>query len=243
MNMRSLRFFAVAAGALLTLCGAAQAQDKPIPARIVTTVELPTWYHEGLHFDGKYIWVANGLKGNIWVVDPDSGKVERELKPAGTFTEAVISNDKELCIVTDWDMEKLYTARIEDGALVAQKEVAFGRSHPAGIAWNGKELFVITWTRSLTGTRFAILKLNDTFKTVRSYPIKNIQEPSQLAWDGKYLWVSSWYDRRIYKLDPDTMDILGHIKSPVKKTTGIAWDGAFLWVTGTYSDLYKLELQ
>jgi hypothetical protein len=78
---------------------------------------------------------------------------------------------------------------------------------------------------------------------LKSYRINNIQEPSQMAWDGKNLWVSSWYDRRIYKLDPDTMDIIGYINSPVKKTTGIAWDGAFLWVTGTYSDLYKMELQ
>jgi sugar lactone lactonase YvrE len=64
-----------------------------------------------------------------------------------------------------------------------------------------------------------------------------------MAWDGKNIWVSSWYDGRIYKMDPDTMDILGYITSPVKKTTGIAFEGAFLWVTGTYSDLYKMELQ
>jgi sugar lactone lactonase YvrE len=127
--------------------------------------------------------------------------------------------------------------------LSLEKEIPFNSAHPAGIVWNGKNIFVITWTRSLTGTKFGILKMDAEFKILKSYQIKDIQEPSQMAWDGKNIWVSSWYDGRIYKMDPDTMDILGYITSPVKKTTGIAFEGAFLWVTGTYSDLYKMELQ
>jgi len=241
--MKQTRLFTIAAAIIFILCGAGHAEDRPIQTKTVATVEIPTWYHEGLYFAGKYIWVVNGLKGDIWVLDPASGKVQSQIKPAGTFTEAVISKEKDLYIVTDWDMEKLYTARIENNALSVQKEVPFADAHPAGVVWNGKFLFVITWTRSLAGTKFAILKMDDKFNILKSYQIKDIQEPSQIAWDGKNLWVSSWYDRRIYKLDPDTMDILGYIKSPVKKTTGITWDGAFLWVTGTYSDLYKIELQ
>jgi glutamine cyclotransferase len=237
-----LRTWILAAVAIM-ICAGAAAEDNVIPAEIRSTVEIPTWYHEGLHFDGRHIWVANGLKGDIWVVDPSSGKVQKKIKPAGTFTESLISKDKDIYVVTDWDLEKIYTARIENDSLVIQKEASFGGSHPAGVAWNGRNFFVITWTRSLTGTKFAVIKMDDKFNVVKSYRINDIQEPSQIAWDGKNLWISSWYDRRIYKLDPDTMEVLGYIDSPVKKTTGITWDGKSLWVTGTYSDLYRMELK
>ena len=240
--MKNIKFLAAIA-LVFILCGVVRAEDKLIPAKVAATIDIPTWYHEGLYFDGKYIWIANGLKGKIWVIDPANGKQVREIKPAGTFTETAISREEGLYIVTDWDMEKLYTARIENDVMSIQQEVPFNQTHPAGAVWNGKNLFVITWTRSLTGTKFNLLKMDDKFNTIKNYQIKDIQEPCQIAWDGKNLWLSSWYDRRIYKLDPDTMDILGHINSPVKKTTGIAWDGAFLWVTGTYSNLYKIELQ
>jgi sugar lactone lactonase YvrE len=239
--MGTLKSFVVAA--LILVCAVAVAKDEEIPAKVITVKEIPTWYHEGLHFDGRNIWVANGLKGKIWIVDPESGKVLRDLVPPGTFTEAVTSGGKDLYVLTDWDAEKIYTARAEGGRMRIEKEVPLKNTHPAGIVSNGRNFFVITWTRSLAGTKFDVLKLDSGFNVIKSYRINDIQEPSQIAWDGRNLWISSWYDRRIYRMDPDTMGITGYIKSPVKKTTGIAWDGKTLWVTGTYSDLYKMELQ
>ena len=171
------------------------------------------------------------------------GKIMKEINPAGTFTEAITSIEKGTYIVTDWDVKKIYTARIENNMMSAEKEISTEPSHPAGAIWNGKNLFVITWTRSLAGTKFNLLKMDSAFNILKNYEIKKIQEPCQMAWDGKSLWISSWYDRRIYRMDPDTMDVTGYIESPVKKTTGVAWDGKYLWVTGTYSDLYKIELK
>jgi hypothetical protein len=72
--------------------------------------------------------------------------------------------------------------------------------------------------------------------------IKGINEPCQLAWDGKGLWISSWFDRRVYNVDVDTMEIKGHFPTQIRQTTGIAWDGESFWVTGTEADLYQFRL-
>lgn len=241
--MKILKYIAVLAFAFL-LCGFSSSKEtKFIQAKTVSKIEIPTWYHEGLYFDGKNIWVNNGLRGKTWVVDPDSGKIIKEISPAGTFTEAVTSKEKDVYIVTDWDSKKIYTAHIKDNIMSVVREISTEPAHPTGMAWNGKNLFVITWTRSLTGTKFHILIMDDGLRLLKSREIEKIQEPCQMAWDGKYLWISSWYDNKIYKMDTDTLDILGYFKSPVKKTTGMAWDGRFFWITGTYADLYKIELQ
>lgn len=242
LNMRTIRLLIIIALSVLCI-GLSPEKPKLIKTKVVNKVQIPTWYHEGLYFDGKDIWVSNGLKGKIWVVDTEKGKVKREIYPVGAFTEAITSAEKDVYIVSDWDSKKIYSARIDNDVMRAEKELTVEPAHPAGAAWNGKNLFLITWTRSLSGTKFRLLTMDGKFNILKSHDITEIQEPSQLAWDGKNLWVSSWYDNRVFKIDPDTLDVVGYFKSPVKKTTGIAWDGKHFWVTGTYSDLYKVELQ
>lgn len=240
--MRTIKPAAIIALSLLCF-GFSTDKTEPIETKVVDKVRIPTWYHEGLYFDGRHIWVTNGLKGKTWVVDTASGKVLREISPAGTFTESITSAEKDIYIVSDWDSEKIYTARIDNNVMRADKEMSTGPAHPAGAVWNGKNLFLITWTRSLLGTKFRLLRMDDKLNILTTHEITDIQEPCQLAWDGKNLWASSWYDNLVFKIDPDTLDVVGYFRSPVKKTTGITWDGKFFWVTGTYSDLYKLELK
>lgn len=213
-----------------------------IRSKVVAKIKIPKWYHEGLYSDGKEIWVNNGKKGDTWVVDTDSGKIIRKIKPAGPFTEAITKKDKGTFFVTDWDVKKIYTAEIEGEKMYAVLEKSVEPAHPAGAVWNGSNLFVVTWTRSLMGTRFRLLKLDADMNILSTANITNIMEPAHLAWDGKYMWISCWYSKRIYKFDIEKLEILGYLKSPAAKTTGIAWDGKYLWVTGTYDNLYKLEI-
>lgn len=224
------------------LCGfSSYGKDNRIPSSVSASFKIPKCYHEGLYFDGKNIWVNNGQNGKTWVVDPSSGAVLKEISPAGTFTEAITSKEKDKYIVSDWDLKKIYTAKIENGQMLAEDDISVAPAHPAGAVWNGANLFVITWLRTLSGTKFNLLKMDEKFNILSTIAIKTIQEPAHLAWDGKNLWISSWYSQRIYKVNQGTLDILGYIHSPAKKSTGIAWDGKNLWVTGTYSDLFKLE--
>jgi len=230
--------------AIFLLCGFSYSPKyKLIPAKVLTKIKIPKWYHEGIYFDGKEIWVNNGKKGNTWVVDTANGKIIREIKPVAAFTEAITPKDKGVFFATDWGTEKVYTVHIENDKMAVLSEKSVAPAHPAGALWNGSGLFVITWTRSLTGTKFHLLKMDGDLNILSTTEIKKILEPAHLAWDGRNTWISCWYSRRVYKVDIESLEILGYFKSPAAKTTGIAWDGKHFWVTGTYSDLYKMEVQ
>ncbi len=213
-----------------------------IKAKTVAKIKIPKWYHEGLYFDGKDVWVNNGKKGDTWVVNADSKKIIRKIKPAGSFTEAITPKDKDTFFVTDWDAQKVYTANVEGDKMYALSEKSLEPAQPAGAVWNDSNLFVITWTRSLTGTKFHLLKMDADMNILSTLEIAKILEPAHMAWDGKYMWISCWYSKRIYKIDIEKLEMLGYLKSPAAKTTGIAWEGKYLWVTGTYDSLYKMEL-
>ncbi len=214
---------------------------KTISAKVISTISLPRSYHEGLYPDGANLWVSNGDKGKIWVIDTASGKVISTIEPPAGFTESVSKLPGGQLLISDWDEKKLYKASLQDGRLVPESWVSVSPAHPAGAVWAGDKLFVIAWTRGL-GTRFDLLMLDEKMKLSRTVSIQEIEEPSQLAWDGSYLWISSWYDQFVYKVDIKKWEIFGSFRSPVPKATGIAWDGKYLWLTGTYSDLYKIEI-
>lgn len=225
------------------VCGFTMSKDYgQIKTKTVTKIKIPKWYHEGLYSDGKDIWVNNGENGDTWIVDTNSKKVIRKIKPAGSFTEAIAPLDKNTFFVTDWDAKKVYTSKIADDKMYALSEMSVEPAHPAGAVWNGSNLFVVTWTRSLMGTKFHLLKMDAGMNILSRFEIGKISEPAHLAWDGKYMWISCWYSNRVYKVDIEKMEMLGYLKSPAKKTTGITWDGKYLWVTGTYDNLYKMEL-
>lgn len=214
---------------------------RRIPANIVKKVSIPKWYHEGLFHDGKSLWLANGENGKIWAIDTITGVVTSNIEPVADFPEALIRTDDGILFTTEWYTKKIYRVRLEGSRLVPEKEASFEPAHPAGLAWNGKRLFVVTWTRGF-GTKFHMVEMDRDLKVINRMMIRNIHEPDQLAWDGENLWISSWYTKAVYKVDINKWEIVGYFSSPVSKTTGIAWDGKYMWVTGTYGDLYQMEI-
>lgn len=214
---------------------------KKIPFKVVKEIKLPKGYREGLFYNDSEMWVANGKKGNIWVVDIASGGIRSQIKPAGNFTEGITKASDGEFLVTDWEGKNIYRARLEGKRLVSVGEASVAPSHPAGIVWNGKSLFVVTWKRGF-GTKFYLLEMDKDMNLIRKIRVPNIQEPTHLAWDGNYLWIASWYSRRIYKVDVNRLEVAGYIPSPAAFATGVAWDGKYLWVIGTYSNLFKLEI-
>ncbi len=202
-----------------------------LKSKVIAKIKIPKWYHEGLYSDGKDIWVNNGKGGDTWVVDTITGKITRKIKPAGSFTEAITPKDKDTFFATDWDAKKVYTSNIQGDNMYALSEKSVEPAYPAGAAWNGSNLFVVTWTRSLTGTKFHLIKMDADMNILNTVEIVKIMEPAHMAWDGKHMWISCWYSKRIYKVNIEKLEILGYLKSPAAKTTGIAWDGKYLWVT------------
>ncbi len=215
---------------------------KDYDSQIVKKIPIPKGYHEGLLVEGADIWVTNGKGIKTWIVDKTNGSVKSELAGAAGFTEGITRMPDGTYLTADWEEKKIFRVRIMDNRMFPVGERSVDPAFPAGVLWNGSRLYVVTWTRGM-GTKFNLLEMDEKFNVIRRVSIPHIQEPAHLAWDGMYLWISSWYQKTVYKVDPNSWTILGQVRSPVSKATGIAWDGRYLWLTGTYSDLYQLQVE
>ncbi|MBD3426607.1 MAG: hypothetical protein GF409_05195 [Candidatus Omnitrophica bacterium] len=214
---------------------------KDIQTRIVDRIALPKGYHEGLFYDGEYIWVTNGKGINTWIIDPSSGSILSMIKPVGSFTEGLAEAGEGYLYLADWDEKKLFKVSIKKETMSRSGQIDFAPARPTGVVRIGGDTYVITWTRGL-GTKYHLLKLDSSGNILGKVRIKDIHEPAHMAWDGEHLWITSWYSQRVYKVDLESLRIIGEFRSPVSKTTGITWDGKYFWLTGTYSDLYRVEV-
>jgi hypothetical protein len=95
---------------------------EAITVEVVKRIDLPRGYHEGLFYDGKNVWVANGKKGKIWVIDASTGSAGADIEPIADFTEGISVMPDGSYYVTDWDAKKLYRARLKDNKLIAETE-------------------------------------------------------------------------------------------------------------------------
>lgn len=213
-----------------------------IPVNITKVMSLPEGYHEGLFIEGDKLWLANGKEGNVWVIDLPSGRLVKEIESDKTFLETIFFAPDGTLWITDWDSKELCRVKPEGSKLISETQLSLSPSHPAGAVWAGDYLYIITWTRSVVGTKYHILKVDKNFNLTEKTRLSGIEEPSQITWDGKYLWISSWFSRRIYKIDPGSWKLCGYLRTGIDKTTGIYWDGKCFWFTGTKEGLYKAEL-
>ena len=214
---------------------------KTMSANIIKKIPLPKGYHEGLFLNDTEMWVNNGERGKVWIVNIETGEVSGMIEPPASFIEGISRRSEGVFFVTDWNEKKIYIAHLEKNKLIADSSVSVSPAHPAGVLWNGNRLFVITWTRGM-GTKFDLLEMDSSMNLVAKVSIKDIQEPDQLAWDGKNLWITSWYNSLVYKVDINDGRIIGDFLAPCPLATGIVWGKKYIWITGTYSDLYKLEI-
>ncbi|MFH1310713.1 MAG: hypothetical protein ABIH85_08585 [Candidatus Omnitrophota bacterium] len=212
-----------------------------IPVATVKKFPLPRGYHEGLFWHDSQIWVSNGKGGNTWIVSPEDGAIDGEIETIGSFTEAIVSVGRDIFKVTDWDDKKIYSVKIKNNKMEERGVVDIENASPAGIVSIGDKIYVITWERGF-GTKYFLLEFDGNSNILRKIQIKRIHEPAHLAWDGNNLWITSWFNGFVYKIDIETLEILGSFKAPVSDTTGITWDGEFFWIVGTDSDLYKLKV-
>ncbi len=212
-----------------------------MPIKVQKKIALPKGYHEGILLHKGRIWVNNGKGQNTWVINPETGEVESEIKSAGRFTEAIAPASDGLFWITDWDDKRIYRAKLKTDEWEIMSQIPLQNARPTGIVRAGDAMYVITWERGL-GTKYYLSKFDKEGNISERIRIKRIHEPSQLAWDGNALWITSWYSGIVYKINIDSLEVEGSFKSPAAAVTGIAWDGKHFWITGTSADLYKVEI-
>ncbi|MFQ5892165.1 MAG: hypothetical protein ACE5HW_05175, partial [Candidatus Methanofastidiosia archaeon] len=50
-----------------------------------------------------------------------------------------------------------------------------------------------------------------------------------ICFDGENLWLANSDTKLIYKISPQTFEVLESFKTPAVKPAGLAWDGEHLW--------------
>ena len=211
--------------------------------RVLEKIELPKHYHEGLYLKGQNIWVSNGQGGETWVIDYENKKIVEKIESVGTFTEGItISDIPDEYWVTDWEDRKIYKVKIQNSKMIKISEISTDSELPAGVINIHGKIYVITWLRTPTGTKYYLLEFDNYGKLTSKRQLEDIYEPAHMAWDEQYLWITSWYSKKVYKVNLESLEVIGRFSSPAKDATGIAYDGKYFWITGTYDDLYKIEI-
>jgi len=63
------------------------------------------------------------------------------------------------------------------------------------------------------------------------------RQPTGLAWDGRHLWNADIGTNRIYKIDPESGQVIHSLPGPAGATiNGLTWDGEFLWCSDNAND-------
>ena len=211
--------------------------------RVLEKIELPKHYHEGLFLKGENIWVSNGQGGETWVIDYENKKIIERIGSIGTFTEGITTSGVlDEYWVTDWEDRKIYKVKIQNSKMIKISEISTDSEFPAGVLNIHGKIYVITWLRTPTGTKYYLLEFDNYGKLISKRQLKDIYEPAHMAWDEQYLWITSWYSKKVYKVNLESLEVVGRFSSPAKDATGIVYDGKHFWITGTYDDLYKIEL-
>lgn len=106
----------------------------------------------------------------------------------------------------------------------------------AGTAFDGKHLYQIAEKR--------IDKIDPaTGEVVASIPAPGGGSDSGLTWAEGSLWVGQYRDRKIYRINPETGDILSTIESN-RFVTGVTWVDGELWHgtwEGEQSDIRRID--
>lgn len=110
--------------------------------------------------------------------------------------------------------------------------------NPRGLAFTGSCL----WNADATSS-YKIYCLNPANGSIiKQCPSPDY--PAGITWDGQYLWIVGYNNHRIYKVDPDSCQVIHWILTPASSPQGLAWDGSYLWHVDTGTDtLYRLDPQ
>ncbi|MGQ9618763.1 MAG: hypothetical protein ACUVUG_07385, partial [Candidatus Aminicenantia bacterium] len=111
-------------------------------------------------------------------------------------------------------------------------------SGPTGIVYDGTGL----WLSSQSSTE--IVKINIlSGEVIKRTGVQRLQL-SSLAWDGESILGYDSLTKRIYKINPETGEVINSFKSPGFTTGGMVFIEGNLWLSDTPSSLiYKINME
>jgi hypothetical protein len=118
-----------------------------------------------------------------------------------------------------------------------------------GVAWDGRNIWIITYQSSPIEWRIAKLDEDGEILTSFVVPVNSLDDihnfgMTNITSDGKTIWANHWNEGLIYRFDKKGKILTSFGVPSVNQLipVGIAWDGRHLWVLH-WSDrnLYKLD--
>jgi hypothetical protein len=75
----------------------------------------------GITWDGKYLWIADRIKDEIYMVEPHTGLVIIVMESPGEYSRG-LTYDKENLWVVDYQTDQIYKLKIRDGVKFKKTE-------------------------------------------------------------------------------------------------------------------------
>jgi hypothetical protein len=119
------------------------------------------------------------------------------------------------------------------------------------MAWDGESFWIsdhaATEMPDMSSTPPRIYRVDPVAQSVLGYfDAPGVSKyPMGVAWDGAAIWNVDTWDKLIYRMNPDTGEVLHQIPSPANGSCGMTWDGACLWLTDAATNglIYHLDPQ
>lgn len=219
--------------ALILMIGVLQIPSaRGAPGDILGSFSTPCDSPGDLAWDGAHLWLLDTQTGNLYMLDPQTGSVTRELaldlaEPRGLASDGTglwISDEAERVI------RRLDPAGEEMGPSVPVPGTADGRapSRLGGLAWDGTTL----WTGTIDGWSSKLQQCDAGTGEVTRWQF-SIGYPIALETDGQHLWSATnsaaGDPGRIFQYDYATGAYVSHFDAPGLEPVGLAYDGTNLW--------------
>ncbi len=211
-------------------------------------------FTQGLHYEDGFITESSGLfkKSFIRIYNPISGDIKLQKRlPSKIFAEGLVKVDKHIYLLT-WKAETLFVLNAE----TLETELTLPYDGDGwGLAHNGED-FIMS-----NGSNKLYIRDTKTFGIKKTLEVTGHQgrplRLNELEYADGYIWANSWQDTKIFKIAPNSGNIIGFIelKELVDQNNhsqghsvlnGIAFDekDKSFWITGKlWSNLYKIKVE
>jgi PKD repeat protein len=211
---------------------------------IVATYPIPQ-AASGLAYDGTYLYCGiYGSNGDqIYQIDPDDGSYSLlfngpqddafGLSFDGTYLWTTdhpgSSSTPAIAIKLDWNGNSL-------------EEFDLPAHYVSGIAYDDGNF----WVSQYYPDPSQIYKVTNSGSILQQFTAPDNQ-PWDLCIENENLWMADYWGDALYKIDPNSGELLETYDSEGIKPSGIVWDGQYLWYCDNgfgYNEnyLYKIDL-
>ncbi len=227
MSVPDLRAPLFVAALLLTGGAAAEPAHPDWPTHFTEAFAAPGGCVTGAAAGEGELFLVDRQADVIFVVDPESGAVLREL-PSPGYVPRGLAFDGEYLWLADGEQGRIFRIDPADGMVSLRVDAPTRGIN--GLAHDGADL----WVADVRGERLHRLS------TVDGTSITSIPSPATrttgLAWDGSHLWVADRVEDEIYRVDPSTGDVVLTLQAGGEHPWGLAWHGDRLLVTDYQAD-------